>query len=224
MQACYVDWQMVLEFSKVLVSWPVVVSGVFTALLWNFRPNIAKLIDELKGVDSPVGSFHRVPNPMPPPDPLASAAAGVQAQPGTRPNTTLPHHLQGTTQGEQLLAYVITNPGPTIGEYDRLRVAFLSERLLRGIYGTQVELLENMVSTGSSKSYAELATAHRKYVAKSGNSAYTVESYVSFLVNSQLIEKDPADQARYRATEFAVQFLDYLRQELPHVDLNTVPT
>lgn len=205
---------MTLEYLKVLTAWPVATIAIVGTIIWTFGPNLGRLIDDLRSLDTPMGKMERQPIAMPPVvDPLAQKANSLQTPAAQQINRILPPALAGTEAGTKFLAYVEANPGPTIAEYTRLQTAFSAERISRYIFRSQIELLDDMVAKGDTRTMVEIGPYHRRAAESIGAKDYPLENYIDFMVSFGLIEVVGEQLGTYRATVFGARYLDYMKKE-----------
>ncbi len=223
---CSVDWSMLLEYIKVLFSWPPVALVISVLLVARFRSAIDDFLKRI--VEGNI--FGQVFKAVPPPQQSGStgakqdqliiaaettppAAGGQQAE----PQDALPPELAGDPQAPAAVAFVRANPGQTVIEYKKLLFAYNSERLFVRIFGTQIELLEFLASRPETPTPLPLLTQfldeHHK---KANNTEYQLRDYVNFLVSFGVISvSGPENSFEYRITQHGVEFLSYIKSNYP---------
>ena len=219
---CFADWPLILEYLKAFLSWPVSFAFVVILLIVYFKTNIASLIDRIDKADFPGGGFtsplisnqSQVVSPVESPLEAAAEAAPLLQQ--DVDNTISQDFAAVVEDPGVLIEYIRKNPGPTISEYLRLRRQFNCEQAFNSIFGTQVEILERLASTGISLFLQDIAPYHARYqVLAEDTVSYPLEQYVAWLTANHLLELDPAIPGAYRATTFGLFFLGYIKAQYP---------
>lgn len=223
---CTIDWAMLLEYLKVLLSWPPVAFLIALLFVARFRGAIDDFLKRL--VEGNI--FGQVFKAVPPAqqsipagateDRLAVAAeaapqvsaAAVQVAVGQ-----LPPELAGDPLAPAAVAYARSNPAQTVIEYKRVLFAYNAERLFVRIYGTQIALLEYLtLKGGASVPLAELTQFHDEHQKKSGSGEYQLREYVNFLVGFGVIAvSGPENSYEYRITQHGAEFLSYIKANYP---------
>lgn len=223
---CAIDWAMVLEFAKVVLSWPPIAFLIALLVLGKFRAAIDDFLKRLVQGNIFGQEFRAVPpsqQAVPSGATENRLAVAAEVTPATDSATveetpeSLPPELAGDPLAPAAVAYVKANPAQTVIEYKRVLFAYNSERLFRRIYGTQVALLEYLASRGeASVPLSELAKFHEEHQQKSGTTDYQLRDYVNFLVGFGVVGFSGIENAyEYRITQHGVEFLSYIKANYP---------
>lgn len=219
---CAIDWTVLLEYIKVLISWPPIALVIAILLITRFRSAID---DFLKRVveGNILGQIFKA---VPPPQQTALSGVtedrlAIAAEANRRPNGTqanegqdpLPPELAGDPIAPAAVAYVRSNPAQTVIEYKRVLFAYNAERLFTRIYGTQVALLEFLASRPEAPApLALLARFHEEHQQKSGSTEYQLRDYVSFLVGFGVVTVTGQENSyQYSISQHGVEFLSYIK-------------
>lgn len=221
-----IDWQVLLEYIKVLLSWPPIALVIAILFITRFRGAIDDFLKRV--VEGNI--FGQMFKAVPPPqqtalpgateDRLAMAAEanpqpnGAQADEG---KDQLPPELAGDPLAPAAVAYVRNNPVQTVIEYKRILFAYNAERLFTRIYGTQVALLEFLASRPEAPApLAMLVQFHEKHQKTAGSTEYQLRDYVHFLVDFGVIAVAGQENAyQYSITQHGVEFLSYIKANYP---------
>ncbi|MEO7622003.1 MAG: hypothetical protein ABIS30_02960 [Gallionella sp.] len=223
---CTIDWQMLLEYVKVLFSWPPIALVIAILFISRFRGaiddflkrvvegnifgQVFKAVPPLQQTGAPGATENRL---------AMAAEASPQATEAQAQDTPdhLPPELAGDPLAPAAVGYVRNNPAQTVIEYKRLLFAYNSERLFMRIYGTQVALLEYLASQPeASASLARLAQFHEEHQQKAGSTEYQLRDYVNFLVGYGVVAvSGPENAYEYRITQHGVEFLSYIKANYP---------
>lgn len=223
---CAINWQMLLEYIKVFLSWPPIALAIAILFISRFRGAIDDFLKRL--VEGTI--FGQAFKAVPPPqqsgssgateDRLALAAEAapqpIHAQTDGVPDQ-LPPELAGDPQASSAVAYVRSNPAQTVIEYKRILFAYNSERLFIRIYGTQIELLEFLASRPDTPALlSHLAKFHDEHQQKAGSTEYQLRDYVNFLVGFGVAAVSGQETAHeYKITQHGVEFLSYIKANYP---------
>lgn len=222
---CAIDWQILLEYTKVLLSWPPIALVIAILFIARFRGAIDDFLKRLVEGNIFGQRFKAVP-----PQQVASNGAtedrlalAAEATPhpaagqAGQPPVSLPPELVGDPLASAAVAYVQSNPAQTFIEYKRVLFAYNSERLFAQIYGTQVALLEFLAARPSEPApLASLAQFHDQYQQKGGTTEYQLRDYLNFLVNFEVVAVNGSENAYvYSITQHGVEFLSYIKANYP---------
>jgi len=222
---CSVDWQMLLEYIKVLFSWPPIALVIAIIFIARFRGAIDDFLNRL--VEGNI--FGQVFKAVPPPQQAGSTgatedrlamAAEAAPQAGNQvaqAQEALPPELANDPLASAALAYVRGNPVQTVIEYKRVLFAYNSERLFVRIYGTQIALLEFLASRPDAPaSLAQLAKFVEEHHQKAGSAVYQPRDYVNFLVGFGVVAMSgPENALEFKITQQGVEFLAYIKANYP---------
>lgn len=223
---CDVDWQLVLEYLKVFLSWPPIALLIAIVFVARFRSAIDDFLKRL--VEGNVfGQVFKAVPPSQKADPPGAAenrlAVAAEAAPlaaavvDQGAGERLPPELAGDPLAPAAVAYVRNNPAQTVIEYKRVLFAYNAERLFTRIYGTQIALLEYLAGKqGVAVPLAELAKFHEEHQQKSGRTDYQIRDYINFLASFGVVATSGKENAfEYRITQHGVEFLSYLKANYP---------
>ena len=219
---CTIDWQMLLEYIKVLLSWPPIALVTAILLISRFRGAIDDFLKRL--VEGTI--FGQAFKAVPPPQQSGSAgvtedrlALAAEAAPpiSTLAGEVLPPQLAGDPLAPAAVAYVRNNPADTVIEYKRVLFAYNFERLFMRIYGTQIALLEFLALRPDTPApLSVLAQFHDEHQQKAGSTEYQLRDYVQFLVGFGVVAVfGPENAYEYKVTQHGVEFLSYIKANYP---------
>lgn len=215
---CDVNWSMLLEYLKVLLSWPPMALAIAAMFIFRFRAAIDDFLKRL--VEGNI--FGQAFKAVPPreqqqvshrADENRLLEAAETAVPGAAAPAPLPPELANDPHASVAIAYVQNNPVETVIEYKRLLFSYNSERLFNSIYGSQIALLSFLAERPNQPStLSELSRFHETFVTASGRTDYQLRDYVNFLVNfgAILVDGPPSEQT-YRISQHGVEFLSYIK-------------
>jgi hypothetical protein len=217
---CSIDWQLLLEYLKVLLSWPPIAFLTAVIFVARFRAAIDDFLKRLVEGNILGQVFKAVP---PPQQSLPSGATedrlavAAEAAPPAAIAEDLPPELAGDPLAPAAVSYVRTNPAQTVIEYKRVLLAYNAERLFTRIYGTQIALLEYLALKGGAfVPLAELSQFHEEHQKKAGSAEYQLRDYVNFLVGFGVAAiAGPENSYEYRITQHGVEFLSYIKANYP---------
>ena len=222
---CAIDWVIVLEYAKVVLSWPPIALVIAILFIARFRGAIDDFLKRL--VEGNI--FGQAFKAVPPPQQTAPASATENrlaraAEAAPHPSdqrvqelVPLPPELAGDPLAPAAVAYVQSNPAQTVIEYKRVLFAYNAERLFTRIYGTQIALLEFLAARPNEPALlAELAPFHEQHQQKAGSTEYQLRDYVNFLVGFGAVSVAGQENAYlYSITQHGVEFLSYIKANYP---------
>jgi len=196
MQNCVANWPLILEYLKVLLSWPPLAFLAACIVLPMFRHTIAEKLKQL--VEGKGANWHlRFVDP-------------AQSQ-GTAPATP------PTAHPDQLTA-ISHDPAAARAEILRWWTAATSENILHRIYGTQWRLLERVEGSGAEgvrlDDLRPFYDEHVRLVSGTPNFLIgTWDDYIGFLRVNTLVESaaDAAGAVHLKLTPLGHEFLRYIR-------------
>lgn len=220
------NWLLLLEYLKVLLSWPPIALIIAIIFIARFRSAINNFLDRvIEG-----NFFGQVLKAAPPHQPLEPGGAmedrlikAAEAQPHTSVQPTvgvlvpLPPELANDPLAQAAIDWVRNNPAQTVIEYKQLLFKYSSERLFNVIYGTQIALLEFLAAHPVEPiTLAQLAQFHREHQSKAARTDYQLQDYVNFLASYTAIAvAGPPHQQTYSITQYGVEFLSYIKANYP---------
>lgn len=200
---CEINWVLLLDYVKVLLSWPVIALVTLLVFISRFKVAIDDLLGRLVEGNILGQGFKAIP-------PQQANMHSIQDDP-------LPLELAGEPDAAQAIAWVRSNPAQIVIEYKKLFFYYNSERLFTRIYGTQVALLEFLASRPDEPaSLPLLAKFHVLHQQKVGSTAYQLRDYINFLVSYGVISVSGEDGSHtYVITKYGVEFLSYIKSNYP---------
>jgi len=215
-----------LEYVKVLLSWPPIALVIACILISKFRSAIDDFLKRLVQGNIFGQEFKAVPpekqsgSAGATEDGLVKAAEASAHAPLPQPNQVeqLPPELAGDPVAPAAVAYVRNNPAQTVLEYKRVLFSYNAEKLFARIYGTQIELLEFLAARPEEPAPLTLLVRfHEEHQQKAGSTDYPLRDYVAFLVNFGVIAvAGPENAFEYKVTQHGVEFLSYIKTNYPH--------
>jgi hypothetical protein len=215
---CRIDWSLLLEYLKVIFSWPPVLAMLLIWFVRRFNVQISKLLDRIKGVKLPGGSelilieIEKQQEAATPPDLFPSAAdsstSGAGSADLTVPMATLEAHghasptpnraysgrvgaLYPSVNADAVVEWMHLNPGPSLDDYVDKVFQLQCERTFNIIFGTQVLVLaylENPVLTEPLPGSALAPLFARHVELTGGTPGRQFSDFLGFLVNSGYIQ------------------------------------
>ena len=188
--------RLVLDFVRVLVSWPVITLILGIYFLHNFKESVNDF-------------FRRF---------VEGEAYGVKVKAATPSDQRKEvKDAQQFTNLNDVERHIVENPKAVIVEYQKLLNGFRWERAFNLIYGTQLKLLEYLEQKGSAgDKYVNLLPFYNEFVRRSKLSATQYADYLGFLRDSQFIElSGPDNDLVVKITPYGVDFFSYLKGQYP---------
>lgn len=220
---CIANWPLILEFLKVLLSWPPIVGLLVIIAFIAFHTRISEAIQRVRriagmGVTADLDE-QKSATPLLPASAanMTSSVADVNA--AIAENDAFTASLPQDTRSGQV-DFVATNP--TLAKSELLKWFAISklEETLNRIYGTQYRALEEIESAGiTGVDFAFLRPFHDQHEALAkggGQHPASFENFVQFFVETALVQT-PAVQGTQRVivTPFGRQFLKYTKARYP---------
>ena len=222
---CAINWLVLLEYLKVLLSWPPIALIIAIVLATRFHESVRDFFGRLtEGKFLGAELKAAIPQPtaqqreVPADDPLRSAILVPHHGGAQVDYNLLPPNLRDDDLARRQLEYTITNPGQTVVGYRQALAALKNEQLFQAIYGTQIEMLVFLKGVKAEMPLTELVQFHDKHVAlvKNLSSPASLAHFMNFLVtwNVVRVAGEPNNQ-RYAITDNGLEFLDYIQQNYP---------
>ncbi len=182
----------VLEYLRVLLSWPVIAGLVALYFLIQFRDPLSDFLKRM--VRGQIGA-------------VTLEAARPSEQSKEIKMTEAPK-----TQDE-IEKYISENPQQVIKEYIRTFNAYWFEKAFNLIYGTQISLLEHLLSKGTDgDAYINLYSFYQEFLNRSNLTATQFADYVGFLRDAKFVEIETvANDMRGKITPYGTDFLSYIQ-------------
>jgi len=224
---CEFNWLLLLDYLKVLLSWPPMALVIALVFLYRFKLAIEGLLARVTEGEL----FGQKIKAAAPSQSLESTSADdyltkiVESRPQSNAQSVeavvepLPAELADEPDAQSAIKWVKENPVQTVVEYKKLMLHITFERIFNMIYGTQISLLEFLASRpADSIPITQLAKFHMEHLSKVSSSHYQEQDYMNFLVINGVINVSPlADQLGYSITQHGIQFLAYIKAMYPLV-------
>lgn len=241
---CVINWVLLLDFIKVLLSWPPVIGLLAITFMLMFRARIEAFIDDVEEVGmggakllkgQRQANLHTAEFKLPgatEPElaPVAEPAAeqGEVQQPEA-PNRTVSQEtrdLMGSTADyDAAMDYMLKEPGRALDEYIEQTFVAGTERAFAHIYGTQIQALEYLNSVGVPVPLTDILPFFQTHLerGKHLSNPATLEAFTGFLENTSLIKNvGTPDGPLLQITHRGKRFLAYIKQFYPD-NWNTQP-
>lgn len=185
--------RLVLDFLRVLLSWPVILGLLGVYFLIAFQEPIADVLRRF----------------------TKAAGYGVSLEAGN-----LSQQLQEIKETEitrpvedDLQKYVKENPELVITRYVQTFNAYWFERSFHLIFGTQIALLEFLLERKTvGEAYVNLELYYREYVQRGGAQTFQFADYLGFLRIANFIRYE-GNPIRVYITDYGLDFISYLRAQ-----------
>lgn len=239
--ACSIDWRLILDYLKVLLSGPPVTAVVVFFVGWRFQSSIRqwfnnRTLDRLEASATGISATFtnqtpdarapepkivaqiEAPPPVPaltplPPDPSGALKDGVPYI----TKESLREDLRDDPRALGLLQYLQSNFASSIGEIFDLALWYRFEEALHMIFGTQTEVLLALVTDDEWLSQGALKllyTKHRQLVGEAN--PRPEDAFYEFLVTKGFIEKRDRDsETEYRIHPDGRSYLAYVQRKYP---------
>jgi hypothetical protein len=213
---CAADWPLILEYFKVLLSWPVAAVILTLYLAPKFREPVHDLIKRvtkasLPGVELEVSAAQTtfLPAELKPPE----AARSRDAE--------LPPALRDDPGIRSALEFIKEFPTQAL-IFHRQTLFWLNfERVFIRAYGTQIAALVELESATAPLPLATLEKHHAEHLRLAKKTDYPSEAYFGFLETYSLIQRvDASGNRAYVLTQTGRDFLEYIRTNYP-IDWNS---
>lgn len=186
--------KLILEFAKVVISWPLAVFILGVLFIRTFKEPISDFFRRLVRAEAYGTSLTAV----------TPSEQRKEAEESTQFRTP-----------DELVEYVKENPQQVIRVYQRLLNGYWFERAYNLIYGTQIALLDYLQGKGTDgEKYVNLIRFYKKFLFLSKLQTTQFADYLSFLVEIRFIEYKGQDPDRtVRITPYGSDFLSYIQGE-----------
>jgi len=187
---------LILEFSKIVISWPLAVFVLGLLFIRTFREPISDF-------------FRRI---------VRGEAYGVRVEAATPSEQRKEaQQSQSFRTPDEVERYVKENPKKLITEYQRLLNGYWFERAYNLIYGTQVALLEYLQGKGTDgEKYVNLVGFYNEFVSRSHLQTTQFADYLAFLAEVRFTEyKGQHTDITVHITPYGINFLSYIKGQYP---------
>ena len=224
---CEIQWLTLLEYFKVLLSWPPLLFCGGLLVIKRFDKNIRELIDRVKSIGYPGGTatLSEVAQKTEASSPSNIELPGADAPPIAQQHPhqanevvdrTFPPDLAALLPNADINAaieYARLNPGPVVRDYVDLAMRAGFERTFNLIFGTQARLLDFLRTSGGARPIPDVAPFFDEHKRLTGNENAALLDYMHFLLTQGLVENvGPAEGPLFRITDIGGRFLDYIKQ------------
>jgi len=218
---CTINWLFLLEYFKVLLSWPPIALVIAIIAIVRFNNSIQGLLNRINEGSFMGGSFKATPQA----DQQFSESVNSKNDLGLgaisaneshaiySEHGKLPPELIGDPLAIKAIQFVKDNPIQTVVEYKNLSKFYGFERTFNLIYGTQISLLD-MLSKTPDKVFnqAELMTFYYLHQGLANNPKYLIEDFFNFPVKFGLLNAfGPPDSRSFQITYLGQDFLSYIK-------------
>lgn len=183
---------LILEFAKIIISWPLAVFVLGIIFIRIFKEPIS---DFLRRVVSGEAYGVRIKAVTP-----AEQRKEIQ-------------HAESFQTSDEVEKYVKENPKKVITEYQRLFNGYWFERAYNVIYGTQVALLEDLQEKGTDgEKYVNLIRYYNDFLSRSKWYKTQYADYLKFLKVMTFVEyKGQETDLTVHITPYGIDFLSYIK-------------
>jgi len=188
----------VLQYLKVLLSWPVITLILVMSFFKLFKDPISDFIHRL--IKGEIGSVKlQATSP-------ADQKKEAEEFPPIQPKN-------------ELELYVKKYPGEAIKTIIEISRNLRFEKIFNIIYGTQINLLTHLSTKGKSgDKYINLAFYYHDYISRSKFYSAKIEDYFGFLGSIQMIKFfGEGNDVSVRITPEGINFLSYIKKEYPAI-------
>jgi hypothetical protein len=182
--------EILLEYLKVLLNWPVVILCISLLLIYKFRQPFSSFLSRLIKAEA--------------------YGAKVEASVPERQQAHVPKEIGSRSEIEQ---HISKNPGEFIDRYFKLFEAFVFEKIFNTIYGTQVSLLESLsLKKDEGEKYNNLTEFYQEFLRRGGTTSYHLRDYLNFLTSYKLIDfHGEGSETTVKITPSGNNFLSYIK-------------
>lgn len=218
---CPFDWNLFLEFTKVIISWPLVTLVIFIVVLSTFKTPISEWIKDIGDVEGDLWGNKikvtaqrqaKIQNVTEIIEDTAKIAEAT-LQTTDLNNIEIPEELKHIPNIEKLIALAATNPANTVLELNRLMDKYIFERIFNIIFGTQINLLSFLNSSPDEwHDVSNISGFYAKHRELLKDSVVDHFDYLNFLRSSGLAELIWGDETKkIKATKQTGEFLKYIQ-------------
>lgn len=218
---CNINWLTLLEYLKVLLSWPPIVLIISLIAFSKFHDSIKDLMRRVIEGSFLGNSFKATPqleqqlnvNVESKNDPNLASIANTSPIKYNEQDE-LPPELTDDPLAKKAIDFVKENPVQTVIEYKNLSKYYGFERTFNLIYGTQVSILE-FLSTAPDKIFSQedLVSYYHLHQSLANNHKSSVDDYFNFLIRfGLLISTGPSDKRYFQISHLGREFLVYIKK------------
>jgi len=234
---CDVDWELLLEYLKVLFSWPPMVVLIAIICFVRFDSKIRELLGKVRevtvlgakiAIDQSQNQAIANPPVIDLPGDGVSEAGIATPPPLTASNTApasdrfydpnivnlMPEPDEAAIQ--RAIDFAILKPGQTVAEYVLMNFHLHCERAFNVIFGTQVEIIEFLAVADNIKAQADIVPFYERHVRLAGVGDQDLVRYLGFLTSQKFIQgAGTQTEPAYQITEIGRSFLRYIKERYP---------
>lgn len=192
---CVIDWELMLGFLKVFLSWPVVTLILGLIFIFIFKGQISNLLGRVTEGDVYGMKFKA--------STLQDSASGTKLEPVRLSNDQI--------------KWISDNPDKAFEEYTKVFNFYRWERAMNFIYGTQIDLLESLSNKADlGELYVNLGYFHVEHQRRAGSTAYQMSDYLNFLVQQGFIVSEGVNSnLKIKISPDGLNFLSYIKSAYP---------
>ncbi|MGH9853870.1 MAG: hypothetical protein ACREBD_28845 [Blastocatellia bacterium] len=216
--------RLVLQYLQMVLSWPVITGALALYFLYSYRSPFSEFLRRITkgqgfGISleaTPVEQRKEIKegDVLQLDTPLAQAVKD-ETRSDLKGDPTIP------SQAQVLIDYIKQDPDTAVRELGQIYNALRFERAYNLIYGSQLELLEHLLSKRvDGENYVNLHSFYERFLDQlettSRDSKYQYADYIGFLQDAGFVERaDKSNEVRFRITPFGIDFLSYIRIQYP---------
>lgn len=209
---CSIDWNLLLEYLKVILNWPPVALILGVIFFYFFKVGINNFLGRVTEGSIFGNTFKASPQST-----NSSDASIGQLTEQSQTNVIDESHLieklkQEEPDAEKVIAFVKANPAHTVIEYKKLLSSIQFEKCFNAIYGTQIALLDTCLARDGKVTYKDLIAFHNQHQKLSNTTTYPLNQYTQFLIDFNLIS---SKHDYSEITEIGKEFLVYIKTIYP---------
>lgn len=189
--------RLVLDYLKIILSWPVITAIAIIYFLRLFKEPISDFLSRL----------------------VKGQVYGVTVE-ATTPSEQRKEVQETSVPKPQadIEKYISENPQEVLKEYARVLNGYWFERGYNLIYGTQIALLEHLLSKGvDGDFYVNVFPFYQNFLNRSNLTTTQMADYLGFLRDMKFIDiTSDGDDLRVKITPYGVDFLSYIKGQYPY--------
>lgn len=197
---CVVNWELVLKYIEVLTTWQIMAFALVVIFIFKYKQSITKVIDRINSVK--VGNVELGTN-----------------QNQDLENLDIDKAIYSKREVEELKEIKAAASG-VLQESNELYVKYQWERATNLIFGTQIKLLEYLISKGEEgASFVELSKYYFEHQTLANFTESSIDKYFNFLKYFLFIEDSAINSPsqNLRITPMGIRYMDYLLANYPNI-------
>ncbi|MDD3735060.1 MAG: hypothetical protein PHO31_01115 [Candidatus Pacebacteria bacterium] len=192
-----INYELILEFIKIII-WP----GLISIFIFKFKNEIKGLINRIVSAEFPGGIKVNLPLEQKTPD------------------KNIPEEIKDSIEikkefSDKELNDLQRQINVLLSQINTLRTALIFERIYQTIFGSQINLLEELRLKGTNGVfYEDIAAYYQQIRIKWPDlNSYPLENYLNYLINSGLVEVFfDNEKKKCRITPLGIDFLEYIKK------------